>query len=83
MILLHNRLAVLPIKSEQKTQSGIILSEKQQIGNKGIIQLIGNKVKHLKVGQTVMYHDHVGVNIDYRGDSLVILSESTDIIAVL
>jgi co-chaperonin GroES (HSP10) len=74
MRILYDRVLVKPIK-EANTTSGIILTEGSQKKNKGEIVIIGTKVTHLKVGDIVLYHDHVGIGIDYNGIHHLLLRE--------
>lgn len=83
MQLLHDRVLVSLITEEQITKSGLILPSKTKKYRTGVIQLIGKKVKVLKVGDTISIFDNVGVPINYRGDDLLIVSESKDVIATI
>lgn len=83
MTILHNNVLVSEIKGEEITQAGIIIPEKDKKYRTGKVQKLGVKVKHIKVGDVVQFYDHTGVQIDYRGDSLLLLSESSDIICVI
>lgn len=83
MTILGSRILVSEIKGEEITQSGIIIPEKNKKYRTGKVQQLGLKVKHIKVGDVVQFYDHTGVPIDYRGDSLLLLSESDDVICTL
>ena len=85
MILLGTRVLVQPIKQENES---ILLLETDKKQNKGHVVLVSDKTKHVKVGDTVVYYDQSGINIEYRGDDLLLLEEGNeigkgDIIAVL
>ena len=83
MVILGSRILVSEIKGEEITQAGIIIPEKDKKYRTGKVQQLGLKVKHIKVGDVVQFYDHTGVQIDYRGDSLLLLSESDDVICTL
>lgn len=83
MTPLGDRVLVSPIKEEEKTKAGIILPESQKMNNLGRVVIIGVKTKKIKVGDTVMYHDHVGVPHNYRGDDLLFLKEDSEIISII
>jgi len=83
MIILHDLILVSEIKGEEITQSGIIIPEKDKKYRTGNVIQLGKKVKHIKVGDVVQFYDHVGANINYRGDDLILLSEKDDIICRL
>ena len=82
MKLIHDKILIKPIKKET-TKNGIYIPEKMQKNNTGIVVLIGNKVKNIKVGDTVMRYDHAGFKINYQGEEHFVLSEGTDIISIL
>lgn len=82
MTLLHDLVLVKPTK-ETQLANGIILPEQAQKKNKGEVMLIGRKVKHLKVGDTVMYDQNAGTAINYEKQSMLLLSESKHIEAVV
>jgi co-chaperonin GroES (HSP10) len=83
MTILGDRVLISEIKGEEITQSGIIIPEKDKKYRTGKVQQLGKKVKHIKVGDVVQFYDHVGANINYRGDDLILLSEETDVICRL
>ena len=83
MTIIGNRILVSEIKGEEITQAGIIIPEKDKKYRTGKVQQLGVKVKHIKVGDVVQFYDHVGAQINYRGDDLLLLSESSDIICVI
>jgi len=82
MRLIHDRILIKPIKNET-TKGGIYLPGKMQKNNTGTVILIGDKVKNIKVGDTVMRYDHAGTIIEYKGEDHLLLSEGTDIISIL
>ena len=83
MQILHDLVLVSEIKGEEITQAGIIIPEKDKKYRAAKVQQLGIKVKHIKVGDVVQFYDHVGASINYRGDDLLLLSESSDIICTL
>lgn len=82
MKLLNNYVMVEKIIKD-KTESGILLAESQKDKQIGRVVKIGNKVKFVKVGDTVKYYEHAGTKITYRGDDLLILNELGEISVIL
>ncbi len=84
---LGDRVVVEPAKAEEKTVSGIIIpNDSQEKPNQGIVVAVpeksdDNKVT-VKVGDTVLYGQYAGTEIDIDGDNYLIMSE-TDILAVV
>ena len=84
---LGDRVVVEPVKAEEKTVSGIIIpNASQEKPNQGTIVAIPEKSKDnditVKVGDTVLYGQYAGTEIDIDGDNYLIMSE-TDILAVV
>lgn len=82
---LGHKVLVKPIL-EKKTKSGIIIPESSVKQNKGEVVFIGTKVTNLKPGDTVIYHEHVGVPIDYNNEKHIMLGcgpRNNDVICVL
>ena len=84
---LGDRVVVEPAKAEEKTVSGIIIpNDAQEKPNQGTVVAIpeksdDNKVT-VKVGDTVLYGQYAGTEIDIAGNNYLIMSE-TDILAVV
>ena len=84
MRLLADRIMVKPITEEEVRASGIILPNKEKKYPTALIKMIGNKVKHLKEGDTIMYYTHhQGTPINYMGEDYLLLSEGRDVISTL
>lgn len=85
---LHDNVLVQPIKEPEVTKGGILITESARKKIKGHVISVGPKVKSIAPGNTVMYYENEGIEIDYRGDTLLMLNEGSDnrrgtIIAVL
>ena len=75
---------VEPINREEKLNGGIILTDKNLLHKVGKIVQLGIKVKSpLKVGDTIMYYEHVGIPLNYEGKNYLLLSETNEIISKL
>ncbi len=84
---LGDRVVVEPAKAEEKTVSGIIIpNNSQEKPNQGTVVAIPEKNEDnnvtVKVGDTVLYGQYAGTEIDIDGDNYLIMSE-TDILAVV
>ncbi len=84
---LGDRVVVEPAKAEEKTVSGIIIpNDSQEKPNQGTVVAIPEKTEDnnvtVKVGDTVLYGQYAGTEIDIDGDNYLIMSE-TDILAVV
>ena len=84
---LGDRVVVEPAKDEEKKVSGIIIPNySQEKPNQGTVVAVpeksdDNKVT-VEVGDTVLYGQYAGTEIDIDGDNYLIMSE-TDILAVV
>jgi chaperonin GroES len=89
---LHDRIAVEPLQSEEKTSGGIIIPDSaQEKPLKGTVVAVGNGAKdkdgkviplEIKVGDTVMYGKWGGTEIRIDGKDLIIMKES-DVIGII
>jgi len=81
MKLLSDRILVEPIaKEENVSESGIILGTKPKNANDFKVLLIGPKVKHAKIGDTVRKMQYVsGIPIEYSGKMCFLLREDSEI----
>ncbi len=84
---LGDRVVVEPAKAEEKTVSGIIIpNDSQEKPNQGTVVAIPEKTEDnnvtVKVGDTVLYGQYAGTEIDIDGDNYLIMSE-TDILAIV
>lgn len=77
---IQDKIFAQKIKEEQKTASGIILPEKTKTANLYKVLAIGNKVQHVKVGDTVKkYNAAIRPVIDFNGIDVEVLREKGDI----
>lgn len=81
MIPLRDLLLVRPSK-EQLTVSGIILP-KDEVYNTGEVLVAGDKAIAAKSGDTIKYYRQKGTPINYRGEDLLLLSESEEVVSIL
>lgn len=81
MKLLSNRILAEPIKKEENiTKSGIILGTKPKNSNDFKVLLVGNKVQHVKIGDTIRKMEYTeGVPVEYNGNVCYIFTEDTQI----
>ena len=81
MKLLSDRLLVEAIaKEENKTEAGIILSNKPKNANDFKVLLVGPNVEHAKIGDTVRKMQYVsGIPIEYNGKMCLLLREGSEI----
>jgi co-chaperonin GroES (HSP10) len=81
MTPISDRILVEPIaKEDNKTDSGIILSNKPKNENQYKVILIGPKVKYTKVGDVVQKMRYVpGVPIEYNGKICLLLREGSEL----
>ena len=84
---LGDRVVVEPAKAEEKTVSGIIIpNDSQEKPNQGTVVAIPEKTEvnnvTVKVGDTVLYGQYAGTEIDIDGENYLIMSE-TDILAIV
>tara|TARA_B100000809_G_scaffold209592_1_gene212629 strand:- start:2790 stop:3038 length:249 start_codon:yes stop_codon:yes gene_type:complete len=82
MRILHDRILVEPTVKET-VKSGLILPESSKDNNTGKVVLVGEKVKVIKVGDTVKFHQNAGIGISYHEKKCLFMSEEHEIIAVL
>jgi co-chaperonin GroES (HSP10) len=81
MKLLSDRLLVDPIaKEENISESGIILGNKPKNANDYKVLLVGPRVEHVKIGDTVRKMQYVpGIPIEYNGKMCLLLREGSEI----
>lgn len=82
MIPLHDLLLVRPTKQDSLTVSGIILP-KDEMYNTAEVLVVGDRAKATKSGDRIRYYRQKGTPINYRGEDLLLLRESTEVVAVL
>jgi len=83
---LHDRIAVLPVPSEEKTTGGIIIPDTaKEKPMQGKVVAVGNGLRdkdgklvplEVKVGDTVMYGKWGGTEVKIDGKDIVIMKES-------
>lgn len=79
---LGNRVVVLPNTQEHTTSSGLIVIEtKDEKTKKGVVVAKGNEATQVEVGDTIIYPQGVGVELDIESTMYFLMRES-DIIAV-
>jgi chaperonin GroES len=84
---LADRVVIEPAEAEQKTAGGIIIPDTaKEKPQKGTVVAVGPGKKDepmtLKVGDTVLYGKYSGTEIQYDGETYLIMKES-DIYAVI
>tara|TARA_R110002012_G_scaffold321174_1_gene547896 strand:+ start:4308 stop:4574 length:267 start_codon:yes stop_codon:yes gene_type:complete len=72
---LHDNVLVQPIIEKEKTQSGIFLTKEARKKNRAHVIKVGPKVKTISPGDTIMYYDNEGIEIQFRSDTLLMLNE--------
>ncbi len=89
---LHDRIAVSPLASEEKTTGGIIIPDTaKEKPMQGKVVAVGNGLRdkdgqlvplEVKVGDTVMYGKWGGTEVKIDGKDLVIMKES-DVMGII
>lgn len=89
---MHDRIAVLPLASEEKTAGGIIIPDTaKEKPMQGEVVAVGTGTRdkdgkimplELKVGDKIMYGKWGGTEVKIEGRDLIIMKES-DVIGVL
>lgn len=92
LIPLHDRIAIEPMETEEKTVGGIIIPDTaKEKPTRGKVVAVGSGTKDqngnlcsltLKVGDIVLYGKWGGTQIDHDGLELVIMKES-DVLAIV
>ena len=84
---LADRVLVKPASAEEKTVSGIIIPDSaKEKPLKGEVMAVGNGTKDedmvVKAGNTVLYGKYAGTEIEWDGESYLIMRQS-DILAII
>lgn len=79
---LKDRILALPIKQENKTTSGLIMNTEKQTLTAKVVE-VGDEVKHIKVGDTILYNQNTGIPFDYNGERHIFLNEGFQVISIL
>lgn len=82
MIPLGDLVLVKPNKEDNISDSGLILP-KDDVYATGTAVSVGGKVQAIKNGNTIKYFKGKGVEVEYRGDDMLLLRESTEIVDIL
>lgn len=79
-----NRILVEPLKTEEKTFSGIILpsSGETKSSNTGIVVALGNIKDKVNLGDKVFFKPHSGVTIS-NSDKTFLILEVEEILAII
>ena len=77
---INDKIFALKIKEEQKTEGGIILPEKTKQSNLYKVLAVGNKVQHVRTGDTIKkYNGAIRPSLEYEGQLVEVLRENGDI----
>jgi chaperonin GroES len=83
---LDNRVLIEPISQEEKTKSGIVIpdtvDEEKPKPEQGKVVAIGEKVKEIKKGDTVLFDKYGPSEIKIKNKEYLIAKES-DILAII
>jgi chaperonin GroES len=80
---LESRVLVKVIEEEQKTASGIYIPDSsKEKPNRAEVKAIGQYIKSVEVGDTVVFGKYGGVEIELEGEDYLIL-EIKDIFGVI
>ena len=84
---LADRVLIKPASAEEKTVSGIIIPDSaKEKPLKGEVVAVGNGTKDedmvVKAGNTVLYGKYAGTEIEWDGESYLIMRQS-DILAII
>ena len=89
---LHDRIAIQPLASEEKTTGGIIIPDSaQEKPIQGKVVAVGNGTRdsngniiplEVKVGDVVIYGKWSGTEVKIDGQDLIIMKES-DVVGIL
>lgn len=78
-----DNLIVEPIKEEEKTKSGILLSPtNQRKGDQGLVVSVGSNVTEAKKGDVVYFAQYAATELNHEGVIYVVLKEA-DLFAVV
>jgi chaperonin GroES len=81
---LGNRIIIKEIRKEEKTKSGIVLTDSVQEGpNIGLVLAIGTGSKEfeLQVEDVILFHEHSGTKVNLNNEEYLIIDE-VDILAI-
>ena len=88
-----DRIAVKPVAVEEKTKSGIVLPGSAQekphqgevvaVGSGYVSQATGQRIPlEVKVGDNVVYGRHAGVDVNFDGEELLLLTENAILVVL-
>ena len=78
MKLLSDRILIRKNSVKEKTASGIFVPEKLSNKNEGTVVLVGDKAKHVSIGQVVKYKNKAGTPIEYNGEMCLLLRDGSE-----
>lgn len=82
--LIRSKVLIEISEAVTQTASGIFLpGEAVKQPREGNVIMIGPKVEHVKIGDTVRHYEHCGVPIEYQGKKCLFLQEKTEIELIL
>lgn len=82
---LADRILAKPLpREDNKTEAGIILNNESKNKNDFKVVLIGDKVKHFKIGDTLRKYPNVsGIEVEYNGEPHFMFRENSEVEFVL
>ena len=83
MRLIHDNILTTKLTEDEKSKAGIILGKSATKKNLAKVVQIGNKVKHVKVGDTIKYYEFAGEELTYDGNQFLLLKESIHLVGIL
>lgn len=78
-----DRVAIKANDSSQKVVCGIIIPQASKDRSQlGVVVAVGEEQTGIKVGQSIIYPKHVGIEIELDGEKILILS-AQDVLAIV
>ena len=71
---LRDNVAIKLVKQEETTESGLYVPSSSSGPDLGLVEAIGEDVKDIKVGDTVMYMKGSGISYKHLSEDYLILS---------
>lgn len=72
-----DRLLVKPVKAEEKTSSGIILTSSASKANPNVAEVIaignGEKIKDVKIGDKIIHSEYAGTKVKDNNEEYIII----------
>ena len=82
MIEVVGKRILVSIIKEEKTQSGIIINNNEEKIKIGQIVSIGENKDNFKIGQKVLFDKYCGDQINYEGETYLVLKQE-DVLAII